>query len=499
MRLIDAVKDGICAGLVGTCDVSIVAQRRRALSSQNATMTTADSNTTSISNTTTNSSNSTVFVNHHPPPPPPASVPVLLEAQRTFDYVASASQTNLSASSSERIAAGVSSLGVTVDSVVLTALSVTVTITAVGSVTGTNLVDTLESGAIAAGFAAQLPWLNLTVSAPVVIAPPLPPPEKPPPAPPAPPAPQIPNYEADPTVQMPLAFLLPLILIPLAVAVGIGAYLYYHNRHKMKQMKLRPMKDSFNNVYTAVKVYRGIRRTDKVLPYASALPDSLKEEPASRASTPDPAKATRLAGKFAKDADRLAALSASGKNLMLDADKKTLTPAAHSTKEPPNVPVSKPPNVPVSNPPKIPPGKLPEQPQRSRPSVTYSEVERMSEEGSDAVVAEVFSPLATSDAELERLPTPSLMDLESAKARFESTRVPLRPVALPRQAALTTADQAGGELLPAPSQRTTGTPPSTTARFQPLSHEVEMQPAQITQVQAFGRDAAGADHPGPGI
>ena len=107
--------------------------------------------------------------------------------------------------------------------------------------------------------------------------------------------------------------------------------------------------------------------------------------------------------------------------------------------------------------------------------MTYSEVERMSDEcGSDAVVAEVFSPLATLDAELERLPTPSLMDLESAKARFESTRVPLRPVALPRQAALTTADQAGGELLPAPSQRTTGTPPSTTARFQPLSHEVEM-------------------------
>jgi hypothetical protein len=120
--------------------------------------------------------------------------------------------------------------------------------------------------------------------------------------------------------------------------------------------------------------------------------------------------------------------------------------------------------------------------------VTYSEVERMSEEGSDAVVAEVFSPRATSDAELERLPTPSLMDLESAKARFESTRVPLRLVALPRQAALTTADQAGGELLPAPSQRTTGTPPSTTARFQPLSHEVEMQPAQITQVQAFEKD-----------
>ena len=496
MRLIDAVKDGMCAGLVGTCDVSLVAQRRRALSSHNATMTT-DSNTTSISNTTTNSSNSTVFVNHHPPPPPPAGVPVLLEAQRTFDYVASASQTNLSASSSERIAAGVSSLGVTVDSVVLTALSVTVTITAVGSVTGTNLVDTLESGAIAAGFAAQLPWLNLTVSAPVVIAPPLPPPEKPPPAPPAPPAPQIPNYEAGPTVQMPLAFHLPLILIPLAVAVGIGAYLYYHNRHKMKLMKLRPMKDSFNNVYTAVKVYRGIRGTDQVLPPAGALPDTLKEEPASRASTPDPAKATRLAGKFAKDADRLAAVSASGKNLILDANKKTLPPAAQSPPEPPNVsvskppnvPVSKPPNVPVSKPPKVPPGKLPEQPQRSRPSVTYSEVERMSDEcGSDAVVAEVSTLLATLDAELERLPTPSLMDLESAKARFESTRVPLRPVALPRQAALTTADQAGGELLPAPSQRTTGTPPSTTARFQPLSHEVEMQPAQITQVQAFEKD-----------
>lgn len=485
MRLIDAVKGGMCAGLVGTCDVSIVAQRRRALSSHNATMATPDSNTTSISNTTTNSSNSTAFVNHHPPPPPPAGVPVLLEAQRTFDYVASASQTNLSASSSERIATGVSSLGVTVDSVVLTALSVTVTITAVGSVTGTNLVETLESGAIAAGFAAQLPWLNLTVSAPVVIAPPLPPPEKPPPAPPAPPAPQIPNYEADPTIQMPLAFLLPLILIPLAFAVGIGAYLYYHNRHKMKLMKLRPMKDSFNNVYTAVKVYRGIRGTDQVLPPAGALPDTLKEEPASRASTPDLAKATRLAGKFAKDADRLAALSASGKNLILDANKKTLPPAAQSTPEP----VSKPPNVPVSKPPKVPPGKLPEQPQRSRPSVTYSEVERMSVEcGSDAVVAEVSTPLATLDAELERLPTPSLMDLESAKARFESTRVPLRPVALPRQSALTTADQAGGELLPAPSQRTTGTPPSTTARFQPLSHEVEMQPAQITQVQTLEKD-----------
>jgi hypothetical protein len=181
--------------------------------------------------------------------------------------------------------------------------------------------------------------------------------------------------------------------------------------------------------------------------------------------------------------------------LILDANKKTLPPAQSppeppnvSVSKPPNVPVSKPPNVPVSKPPNVPPGKLPEQPQQSRPSVTYSEVERMSEEGSDAVVAEVFSPLATSDAELERLPTPSLMDLESAKARFESTRVPLRPVALPRQAALTTADQAGGELLPAPSQRTTGTPPSTTARFQPLSHEVEMQPAQITQVQAFEKD-----------
>ena len=483
-RLIDAVKGGMCAGLVGTCDVSIVAQRRRVLSSHNATMATTDSNATSISNTTnnssnttTNSSNSTAVVSHHPPPPP-LGVPVLLVAQRTFDYVASASQTNLSASSSERIAAGVSSLGVTVDSVVLAALSVTVTITAVGSVTGTNLVNTLESGAIAAGFAAQLPWLNLTVSSPVVIAPPLPPPEKPPPAPPAPPAPQLPNYESVLTNQMPLVFLLPLILIPLAFAVGIGAYLYYHNRHKMKLMKLRPMKDSFNNVYTAVKVYRGVRGTDQVLPPAGALPDTLKEEPVS---TPDPAKATRLAGKFAKDADRLAALSASGKNLIQDANKKTLPSAAQSTPVPPN----------VSMPPKIPPGKPPEQPQRSRPSVTYSEVEQMSVEcGSDAVVAEAFTLPATLDAEPERLPTPSLMDLDSAKARFRSTRVPLRLAALPRQSALTTADRAVGELLPAawPSPRTTGAPPSTTARFQPLSHEVEMQPTQITPVQAIEKD-----------
>ena len=77
--LVHAVVGSLCSGLVGTCEVSIVAQRRRVLSSHNMT---------------------------HPPPT------VLLEAQRTYDYAASASQTNLSASSSDMIAAGVASLGV---------------------------------------------------------------------------------------------------------------------------------------------------------------------------------------------------------------------------------------------------------------------------------------------------------------------------------------------------------------------------------------------------
>ena len=146
--LIGGVVGGLCAGLVGTCNVvSIVAQSRRALSSHNAT-----------------------------PAQPPAATTVLLEAQRTYDYAASASQTNLSASSSEKIIAGVASLGVTVVSVELTALSVTITITE----TQSNLAHTLGGGAIAAGFAAQLPSLSLNVSALVTIAPTLPLPALPP-------------------------------------------------------------------------------------------------------------------------------------------------------------------------------------------------------------------------------------------------------------------------------------------------------------------------------
>ena len=146
--LVHAVVGSLCSGLVGTCEVSIVAQRRRVLSSHNMT---------------------------HPPPA------VLLEAQRTYDYAASASQTNLSASSSDVIAAGVASLGVTVNSVALTGLAVTITVTEMGPVTESNLAGLLEGGAVASSFAAQLPTLRLNVSAPVILAPPLPPPALPPP------------------------------------------------------------------------------------------------------------------------------------------------------------------------------------------------------------------------------------------------------------------------------------------------------------------------------
>jgi hypothetical protein len=111
----------------------------------------------------------------HPPPT------VLLEAQRTYDYAASASQTNLSASSSDTIAAGVASLGVTVNSVALTGLAVTITVTEVGPVTNSNLAGMLGRGAVASSFAAQLPTIRFNVSAPVVLAPPRPPPALPPP------------------------------------------------------------------------------------------------------------------------------------------------------------------------------------------------------------------------------------------------------------------------------------------------------------------------------
>jgi hypothetical protein len=106
---------------------------------------------------------------------------VLLEAQRTYDYAASASQTNLSASSSDTIAAGVASLGVTVNSVALTGLAVTITVTEMGPVTESNLAGLLGGGAVASSFAAQLPTIRFNVSAPVVLAPPLPPPALPPP------------------------------------------------------------------------------------------------------------------------------------------------------------------------------------------------------------------------------------------------------------------------------------------------------------------------------
>jgi hypothetical protein len=151
--VIDGVVGGLCAGLVGTCDVvSIAAQRRRALSSAQRAL---------------SSHNAT-------PAQPPAATPVLLEAQRTYDYAASASQTNLSATSSERFAAVMASLGVTVLSVELTALSVTITVTEMGPVTQSYLAYTLGGGAIAEGFATQLPSLSLNVSALVTIAPPLP-------------------------------------------------------------------------------------------------------------------------------------------------------------------------------------------------------------------------------------------------------------------------------------------------------------------------------------
>ena len=146
--LLNAVVGSLCSGLVGTCDVSIVAQRRRVLSSHNMAQ------------------------------PPPT---VLLEAQRSYDFAASASQTNLSASSSDMIADGVASLGVTVDSVALTSLAVTITVTEVGPVTESSLAGTLGGGVIASSFAAQLPTLRLNVSAPVILAPPLPPPALPPP------------------------------------------------------------------------------------------------------------------------------------------------------------------------------------------------------------------------------------------------------------------------------------------------------------------------------
>ena len=182
------------------------------------------------------------------PPLAPASTTVLLEAQRTYDYVTSASRTNLSVSTSDVIAGSMSSLGVTVNSVVLTALSATITVTEVGPVTESNLVDTLGGGAIAAGFAAQLPSLTLNVSALITMAPPLPPPLLPPPSPAAPP-PSPPPQGDFLAATIALAIFLPLLFL------GIATYVYL----KLKRTSMKGVTIE----------YRTVRGTDRVLPAPS--------------------------------------------------------------------------------------------------------------------------------------------------------------------------------------------------------------------------------------
>ena len=182
------------------------------------------------------------------PPLAPTSTTVLLETQRTYDYVASASQTNLSVSTSDMIIGTLSSLGVTVNSVVLTALSATITVTEVGPVTESNLIDTLGGGAIAAGFAAQLPSLTLNVSALITMAPPLPPPLLPPPSPAAPP-PSPPPQGDFLAATIALAILLPLLFL------GIATYVYL----KLKRTSMKGVTIE----------YRTVRGTDRVLPAPS--------------------------------------------------------------------------------------------------------------------------------------------------------------------------------------------------------------------------------------
>ena len=296
--LIDAVEAGLCSVLVGTCDVSIVAHSRRVLSSHTpppaepppsepppaaassppASPGAGCTETCSFASdggcddggpgaefascslgTDCTDCGPRVMPPPRPVQPPapaspplaPASTTVLLEAQRTYDYVTSASRTNLSVSTSDVIAGSMSSLGVTVNSVVLTALSATITVTEVGPVTESNLVDTLGGGAIAAGFAAQLPSLTLNVSALVTMAPPLPPPLRPPPSPAAPP-PSPPPQGDFLAATIALAIILPLLFL------GIATYVYL----KLKRTSIKGV--TFE--------YRTVRGTDRVLPAPQPAP-----------------------------------------------------------------------------------------------------------------------------------------------------------------------------------------------------------------------------------
>ena len=227
--LLEAVEAGLCDGLIGLCDATLLARRReraRALQAGAAVQ--------------------------------------MIEGERTYDYAASAAQTNLSTSTAERLGASLSSLGASVDSVELTALSVTTTITEVGSVTESGLDAMISTQGLAIGFAVRLPAVSLNVSAVAVVAPPLPPPTLPPPSPLTPPLTPPPTPPGGPDPMLLYGIIFPLVFFVLAT-IGIVTYLWLKGQLRRPSLKGGI---KFTRVHPFAPYRTG--RNSRVLPPANA-------------------------------------------------------------------------------------------------------------------------------------------------------------------------------------------------------------------------------------
>jgi len=158
-----SVQDASCAGMEGTCTVTLLSYRRRQLQARQLQST------------------------------------VTLSVDRTYDYGASS---NASTHPADLIEAALSSQGVTIQSSVMTGLSASTSVTVVGTDHATSgaAVETVRQS-VNQALAEKLPDVTVTVEA-AVVTPPLPPPSLPPRQPPSPPpSPGAPSRPPPPYVE----------------------------------------------------------------------------------------------------------------------------------------------------------------------------------------------------------------------------------------------------------------------------------------------------------
>jgi len=217
------VEVATCAGMQGSCVVTLLSWRRRALQ---ARWLQASS--------------------------------VTMNVDRTYDYAAS---TNASLSVDSLIEADLANEGVSVQSSTTTSLSASTSVTITGTDAQSSAASTVTTAAITEALGTALPNINLNVQAPVVVTPPLPPPPPPPSQlPGSPPVPRNPpasvpaeeDTDTDRSVSAVEAMVISVVVVVcLAIVAIVAALIFYCRKLSIQLAAQRGPAPAFESAFPA--------------------------------------------------------------------------------------------------------------------------------------------------------------------------------------------------------------------------------------------------------